>query len=263
MIPFAFLPTDGFPPLFRNIRPCGPSEPSETNTVCLPAPCGAERKGANRKPMKWIDRLERRARGLAVPNLMFFLSGAMLLVYILQLFFPMLPRVLSLDRSALLHGQVWRLLTFLAVPPSSSPLWILFNLYFYCLLGRGLEQQWGVFRFNLYYLCGMVGAILTCLITGYGTNYYLNLSLFLAFAAFYPDYRLMLFFVLPVKIKYLAMLDGVLLLVSFVLAGWPDRIAILMSLVNIVIFFGGSSLKRLKTQMGYWKTRRNFRKYMR
>ena len=58
---------------------------------------------------------------------------------------------------------------------SLSPLWILFNLYFYCLLGRGLEQQWGVFRFNLYYLCGMVGAILTCLITGYGTNYYLNL----------------------------------------------------------------------------------------
>ena len=104
----------------------------------------------------------------------------------------MLPRVLSLDRSALLHGQVWRLPHLPGGAAVVLPLWILFNLYFTCLLGRGLEQQWGVFRFNLYYLCGMVGAILTCLITGYGTNYYLNLSLFLAFAAFYPDYRLML-----------------------------------------------------------------------
>lgn len=213
--------------------------------------------------MKWIDRLERKARGFAIPNLMFFLSGAMLLVYILSLFFPALPGLLSLNRGALLRGQVWRLVTFLAIPPSSSPLWILFNLYFYCLLGRGLEQQWGVFRFNLFYLCGMLGAIVSALITGFGTNYYLNLSLFLAFAAFYPDYRLTLFFLLPIKVKYLAILDAVLLLVSFVLAGWADRLAIVMSLVNIVIFFGGSGLKRLKTQMGYWKTRRNFRKYMR
>ena len=213
--------------------------------------------------MNWIDRLERKARRLAVPNLMFFLSGAMLLVYILSMFFPALPMLLSLDRSFLLRGQVWRLVTFLFLPPSSSPLWILFNLYFYCLLGRGLEQQWGVFRFNLFYLCGVVGAILTALITGFGSNYYLNLSLFLAFAAFYPDYRLTIFFVLSIKIKYLAILDTVLLLVSFILGGWPARIGILMSLANIFLFFGGSSLKRIKTQMGYWKTRRNFRKYMR
>ena len=61
--------------------------------------------------------------------------------------------LLSLDRSFLLRGQVWRLVTFLFLPPSSSPLWILFNLYFYCLLGRGLEQQWGVFRFNPVFTC--------------------------------------------------------------------------------------------------------------
>lgn len=212
--------------------------------------------------MNWIDRLERKARKLAIPNLMFFLSGAMLLVYILSMFFPALPGLLSLDRAMLLRGQVWRLVTFLFLPPSSSPLWILFNLYFYCLLGRGLEQQWGVFRFNLFYLCGIVGAILAALITGFGSNYYLNLSLFLAFAAFYPDYRLTIFFVLSIKIKYLAILDAAFLLVGFIIGGWPARIEILMSLANIFIFFGGSSLKHLKTQMGYWKTRRNFRKYM-
>ena len=212
--------------------------------------------------MTWIDRLERRARRLAVPNLMFFISGGMLLVYLLSLLFPHLTGLLSLDRAALFRGQVWRLLTFLFVPPTTSPLWILFQLYFNCLLGRGLEQQWGVFRFNLYYLCGMVGAILAALLTGYGTNNYLNLSLFFAFAAFYPDYRLLIFFILPVEIKYLAILDGVLYLLGFVFGTWASRAAILLSLVNVVIFFGGSGLARLKTQMGYWKTRRNFRKYM-
>ena len=116
--------------------------------------------------MTWIDRLERRARRLAVPNLMFFISGGMLLVYLLSLLFPHLTGLLSLDRAALFRGQVWRLLTFLFVPPTTSPLWILFQLYFNCLLGRGLEQQWGVFRFNLYYLCGMAGAILAALLTG-------------------------------------------------------------------------------------------------
>ena len=212
--------------------------------------------------MNWIDRLERRARRLAVPNLMFILSGAMLLVYLLELFFPMLPMMLSLDRAMLFRGQVWRLVTFLFLPPSSSPIWIFFNLYFYCLLGRALEQQWGVFRFNLFYFCGALGAIVSALLIGSGTNYYLNLSLFLAFAAFYPDYKLMLFFFLPIKVKYLALLDVLLLAVSFVLGGWSDRIAIVFSLINIVIFFGGSGLVHLKTQMGYWKTRRNFRKYM-
>ena len=212
--------------------------------------------------MTWIDRLERRARRLAVPNLMFFISGGMLLVYLLSLLFPHLTGLPSLDRAGLFRGQVWRLLTFLFVPPTTSPLWILFQLYFNCLLGRGLEQQWGVFRFNLYYLCGMVGAILAALLTGYGTNNYLNLSLFFAFAAFYPDYKLLIFFILPVKIKYLAILDGVLYLLGFVFGTWTSRAAILLSLVNVVIFFGGSGLARLKTQMGYWKTRRNFRKYM-
>ena len=139
------------------------------------------------------------------------------------------------------------------MPPTTSPLWILFQLYFNCLLGRGLEQQWGVFRFNLYYLCGMVGAILAALLTGYGTNNYLNLSLFFAFAAFYPDYKLLIFFILPVKIKYLAILDGVLYLLGFVFGTWASRAAILLSLVNVVIFFGGSGLARLKTQIGYWE----------
>ncbi|HIU32032.1 MAG TPA: rhomboid family intramembrane serine protease [Candidatus Caccousia avistercoris] len=212
--------------------------------------------------MDWIDRLERKGRRLAIPNLMFIISGGMLLVYIFSLMFPQLQSLLSLNRAMLFQGQVWRLVTFLFIPPASSPLWILFNLYFYCLLGRALETQWGVFRFNLFYFTGALGAVAAALLSGYGSNSYLNLSLFLAFAAFYPDYKLMVFFFLPIKVKYLAAVDVLFFVVSLVLGSWADRAAILMSVINVILFFGGSGLKHLKTQMGYWKTRRNFRKYM-
>ena len=107
-----------------------------------------------------------------------------------------------------------------------------------------------------------MGAVAAALLSGYGSNSYLNLSLFLAFAAFYPDYKLMVFFFLPIKVKYLAAVDVLFFVVSLVLGSWADRAAILMSVINVILFFGGSGLKHLKTQMGYWKTRRNFRKYM-
>lgn len=92
--------------------------------------------------------------------------------YLVDLLLPQtnLISLLSLDRERIFQGEVWRLVTFIFLPPSSSPLWIVFALYFNCLIGEGLENQWGKFKFNLFYLCGMVGAILASLITGYGTN---------------------------------------------------------------------------------------------
>lgn len=106
-----------------------------------------------------------------------------------------LNSVLAFNREAVLHGQIWlwRLITFVFIPPNSNILFILFSLYFYWLIGSSLENQWGAFRFNVYYLCGMIGTILAGLITGYASNSYLNLSLFLAFALMYPDYQVMVF----------------------------------------------------------------------
>ena len=166
--------------------------------------------------MTWIDRLERRARRLAVPNLMFFISGGMLLVYLLSLLFPHLTGLLSLDRAALFRGQVWRLLTFLFVPPTTSPpvdpLPALFQLFARpragAAVGRVPLQPLLPVRHGGRHP-GRAAHRLR-------TNNYLNLSLFFAFAAFYPDYKLLIFFILPVKIKYLAILDGVLYLLGFV-----------------------------------------------
>lgn len=216
--------------------------------------------------MKWLNTLNRKIGRFAIPHLMIILSSVMLGVYLLDFIMPGygISSFLYLDLNLVAQGQVWRLLTFLFLPPNTSVLWILFSLYFYCLIGNSLENEWGAFRFNVFYLFGAVGAILAALFTGgVGTNVYLNLSLFLAFAAIYPDFQVMVFFILPVKVKYLALLDILFLLVMLVLGNWNTRISILMSFLNVLLFFGGDFLRNVKQQAGYWKTRRNFRKYNR
>ena len=212
--------------------------------------------------MKWLNRLERKCGRYAIPHLMYLISGVMLAVYLIDLFLPGTPlqSLLTLHMDQVAHGQVWRLITFIFLPPASSPLWILFSLYFYCLLGNALESEWGSFRFNVFYLCGMVGTVLAALITGHAVNDYLNLSLFLAFAALYPNFELMLFFFIPIKVKYLAIIDLVFYAGNFVFGTWASRAAIVMSLLNVLLFFGGDFLRGVKQQAGYWKTRRNFRK---
>ncbi len=204
-------------------------------------------------------------KGFCIPNLMYYLAGGMLVVFLLDLFLPQLGvySYLDLDRALVAQGQVWRLVSFLFLPPNTSVVFILFSLYFYVLIGRGMESQWGAFRFNVFYFVGVIATIIAAMITGYGTNVFLNFSLFLAFAAIYPDYQLLVFFILPVKVKYLALLDVILYVWQFVVSGWAFRVAILAALLNFVLFFGKDFYNTIKMQAGFQKTRRNFRKNMR
>lgn len=213
--------------------------------------------------MKWLSQMERKFGRYAIPHLMYILSGIMLAVYLIDLFFPGTPMqsLLALDMDLVARGQIWRFLTFLFLPPSSSPLWVLLNLYFYCLLGNALEKEWGTFRLNLFYLSGILGSVLAALVTGYGVNRYLNLSLFLAFAALYPNFTLLLFFAVPVKAKYLAVIDLLYNASSFFYGDWASRAAILMSLLNVLLFFGADLFHWIKRKADYWIMRRNFRKY--
>lgn len=126
-------------------------------------------------------------------------------------------RFLSLDIYEVLHGQVWRLFTFIILPPQQTNLFLVFfALYLYYILGTDLERVWGAFRFNLYFFMGVLFHILAGFIIyfifGYSyplSTYYLNLSLFFASACVYPDMELLFFFVLPIKMKWLALLDAV------------------------------------------------------
>ncbi|MEG0146024.1 MAG: rhomboid family intramembrane serine protease [Clostridia bacterium] len=214
--------------------------------------------------MKLPYDFERKMRRFTISNLMNYVVGGMALVFVLDLFAPglRLYSLLSFNWAAIMHGQVWRLVTFIFLPPNTSLLWIIFSLYFYWMVGTTLENQWGTFKFNLFYWVGILANIVAGMLMGYATNTYLNLSLFLAFAALNPNFQLLVFFVLPIKIKYLALLDVALYVYAAITGGLPTLVMIVVSLANVILFLGGDLLNNIKRDSQYWKTRRNFRKTM-
>lgn len=214
--------------------------------------------------MNWLYRLDYKYGRRALPNLILYIVFGQLVVFVVDLIFPALQfsSMLALDRDMIFQGQVWRIVTFLFEPMNSSVLWILVSLYFYYFIGTSLETEWGSFKFNFYYLVGALATVLAALITGYGVNYYLNLSLFMAYAILWPDQEFMLFFILPVKAKYLALLDAVGFVVGFIKGGWGTRGSILAALLMLGIFFGPDLMKHIRSQRGYQRQRRNFRSQM-
>lgn len=157
---------------------------------------------------------------------------------------PRAAERLVFDPALVMQGQWWRILTFLVMPQSTSPIFAVFVYYFFWLMGTALENQWGVGRYNLFLLLGAVlniaAGFIPYFITGTGgvsTNTYLLESVFLAFAVFYPDFIITLFFVLPVKIKWLAALTSLLYCLQFFLADWVGRAMIVASLGNFLLFF--------------------------
>ena len=211
--------------------------------------------------------LEHKLRRYAISDLMKYIVIGQGIVFALMYIWPTLGyrlySLIALTRTGLMCGQIWRLVTFVFVPPSSSPIFILFALYFYYMIGIGLENQWGKVKFNLYYLVGMLGSIIAALITSYADNTFLNLSLFFAYAALYPDEQVLLFMILPIKMKYLALADAALYLYYFIVGTASTRITIVLCLLNVVLFLGGYILNTIRRESKYWKTRYNFRKAMR
>ncbi len=208
-----------------------------------------------------LDKLNRKIGRYAISNLMFYIVGGMAVVFVANLVLGAMQNVnlyqlLLFDKAAIFSGEVWRAVTFVLLPPDSGIIFIFFALYFYWLIGSALENHWGSFRFNAFYFCGVLCTIVSGLITGYATNAYVNLSLFFAFALLYPDFQIMLFFVLPVKIKYIAILDAVYFLIALIFNTWPGRIALLIALGNVALFFGGDFLATLRQ----WDRRRRFRR---
>ncbi len=188
-----------------------------------------------------LARLERRLGKYAVENVPFLIVGGMAAVYVLCMARPEFEGLLTLDLGMVRHGQVWRLVTYLFIPTSHSILWILFELYWVWLIGSNLDAEWGAFKFNVYYLVGMIGTTVAAALTdGTGGNLYLNMSLFLAFATLFPDYQIFLFLLLPVKVKWLAWVDAALLAYALVTGGWSTRAAVIAALANYLLFFGGT-----------------------
>lgn len=188
-----------------------------------------------------------------IPNLMRVIVIGNVAVYVLMLLTQANDAnalsFLTFNLNALLHGEVWRLVTFVFVPAYSSPFALLISLYFYYWIGSTLERQWGTAKFNLYYISGalltVLGVVLASLITGnpYLTaagTCYVNLSMFFAFAFLFPDTTVLLFFILPVKMKWLAYLDGALFAFDIIKAigahNWAGVVLPIVALLNFAVF---------------------------
>ncbi len=211
---------------------------------------------------KWLYKAEYKYGKYCIPNLMLVVVIGQAMVYIADMFAPSagLSSIMSLSWAGVMQGQVWRIFTFLFVPQSSSSIfWLLISLYFYYFLGTTLERTWGDFKFNVYYFCGAIGAVIAAVLTGYGSNVYLNLSLFLAFAMLYPDMQVLLFFIIPVKVKYLGLLYAAYCLYSFIFGGAASRVSIIFSLINFFLFFGSDFISGVKNYFKYADTRRRWK----
>jgi len=195
--------------------------------------------------MKFVDKLERKFGRFAVRNLMMYIIILYAAGFLIQRWNPMLYwQYLSLDASAILRGQIWRIVTFLMYPPSDSILWLVLLSYIYFCLGRTLEQVMGTFRFNLYIYLGVLGYVIAAIgIYAFSGQLFfltagnLYLSMLLAIAAAYPDAEFLLYFVFPIKAKWLGLFYGAMEIYTFIQSGWVVRVAIAMSLLNFLVFF--------------------------
>ena len=190
------------------------------------------RKFPLRKLYDAADRFCARHPRFGVPDLMRYIVIGNVVVF----FLIMLTRgtnasalnFLYFDPQMVLRGEVWRIVTYIFVPSTTSVFWLVVELYFYYWIGSTLEREWGTARFNLYYWSGVlltvIGALLASAITGgnfavAGTSY-VNLSMFLAFALLFPNTQVLLMFIIPVKMKWLAYIDVGLFAAGIIRAIW-------------------------------------------
>lgn len=204
-----------------------------------------------------IDRFCAKHPNFGIPNLMKIIVFGQIAVYLVNMltyvmFAQNFVGYLQFVPALILNGQVWRLVTWVVVPNASSPFMLLLTCYFYYWIAAMLEREWGTARFTLFYLGGMVLSVVLGMALGLGQmnlthtiaslnlSYYLNLSIFLVLAVLYGEMQVLLFFVVPVKMKWMALIDVVLVIVDMVdlfkLGYWMLALVPLASFINFFIF---------------------------
>ena len=207
--------------------------------------------------MNFLNKMERKIGKYAIPNLMIYLIAAYCIGFVIYTVNPNFMLMLTLSPYHILHGQVWRLITWILMPTDTRVFSLLIIALLYYQLGYALERSWGTFRFNVYIFGGMLFTVIGAFIlygiyaaAGTGsletislissltfTTNYINLTIFLAFAVMYPEMQILLFFIIPVKMKWMAVVYAVLIAINLILTSWGGRIAIIMSILNFLIFF--------------------------
>ncbi|MBP3339337.1 MAG: hypothetical protein J6L69_08030 [Lachnospiraceae bacterium] len=247
--------------------------------------------------MNFINKLERKYGKYAINNLTLYLMIAYAIGYVIYILNPNLYAMLELNPALVMKGQVWRLFTWVCTNPQDMGIFLIFMFFFYYWIGTTLERHWGTFKYNLYMFSGYFfmtfGAILTYVITeamGSPINmsvstYYINLASFLAFATLFSNVQVMLYMIIPLRIKWLAIVDcifiGIELLqyvsiltkysneefeiiyklsgVDYKSAAWAGIFSIVMALLNFLIFFLATRNYR-KISPAEIKRKREFKK---
>jgi len=193
-----------------------------------------------------FERFCYRNRNKGIPNLMLYIVAGTALMYLMSMLDPsqLFYRIFMFDREAILQGQVWRLVTYILLPPGGSNILVLaISLYFYYYIGKTLENHWGSFRFNLFYFCGVLITDIAALLLGINASIgSLNLSLLLAYATIYPENRVLLFYIIPIKIKYMAWFYFALTIYELVVYPFPYNLFSVCALLNYFLFFGSDVL---------------------
>jgi len=197
--------------------------------------------------MSLLPRLESRFGRWAIPNVTVIIIAGQVLLYFLQVMRAgqggELAKIYLLP-SAVLQGEVWRLFTFLFAPPATRSIFVIFYWILMYLFGNGLEQQWGTFRYNIFLLIGYLASVAAAFIAyafGYdaiANNGFLYGTVFLAFARLFPDFTINIYFILPIKIKWLALLMWIGYGYGFIKGDWMGRMLIVASILNYLLFFG-------------------------
>ena len=202
-------------------------------------------------PMNFIERFCYKHPHFGFPRLMMYISIGNVVFWLLGMVNPVLLSYLRFDAALVLRGQIWRLITFMLYPPSSGML-ALIAFYFYYWIGSTLEQYWGTPQFNIYILIGYVLTLLYGFLVYFlfGTRIaitgeYLYLSMFFSFAALFPEMQVLLFFLLPFKIKWLALVDALFFLLAVIQNPFPLNLLPVVAVLNFFIFFGGELIHRI------------------
>jgi len=213
--------------------------------------------------VSWLDRLEKRFGFLAIPGLIRIVAGFTALVFLLSLN-PDFRSVLELRPALIRRGEVWRLVTYIFLPPADltqrfGVIWTIFAVWFLWFIGEGLEHAWGTFRLTLYFIVGMIGTTAAAFFLGVNfSNTMLMASLFYAFAYFYPDQVIYVAFILPLKVKWVAWLSALFLVFGFAAGPNSQRLALLVALSNFLIFFGPQLFQRARHRQEVSARRRRF-----
>ena len=200
--------------------------------------------------MRLLDRLERKFRPYAVPNLTLVIIMGQVLAYILNQSNPQILERMVLVPRLVLEGEVWRLGSFCFVPPITNLLFFFFAMMIFHMMGSALEQAWGTVRYNLFLMSGYLATVGVAFVypDQMATNMFIGTSVFLAFAWLYPDYVFYIMFVLPVKVRWLALLTWISLIYALIVGEMETRLFVLAGVANFLLFFGSEIIQRTRSK---------------